>query len=118
MGAGKMTRRTVPAKRAPLSRTAQVAKQTPPVPQANGASPFEIMAGRIANRVAEMAENVTFVERQQQVKHHPNPKSTAPRNRHENWKSDSPTQEQTASNSQHPSSTTRSRRCWRCRIAC
>merc|ERR1711881_742065 len=64
--AGKMTRRTVPAKRAPLSRTAQVAKQTPPVPQANGASPFEIMAGRIANRVAEMAENVTFVERRHQ----------------------------------------------------
>lgn len=63
--AGKTAKRAVPARRAPLSKTAQVAKQTPPVPQANGASPFEIMAGRIANRVAEMAENVTFVERQQ-----------------------------------------------------
>jgi hypothetical protein len=31
----------------------------------NGVSPFEIMAARIANRVAEMAENVTFVEREQ-----------------------------------------------------
>jgi hypothetical protein len=37
----------------------------PPPPQLNGVSPFEIMASRIANRVAEMAENVTFVERQQ-----------------------------------------------------
>lgn len=27
------------------------------------ASPFDIMAARIANRVAEMAENVTFTER-------------------------------------------------------
>ena len=26
-------------------------------------SPYEIMAGRIANRVAEMAESYTFVER-------------------------------------------------------
>lgn len=35
---------------------------------ANGAaahlSPYEIMASRIANRVAEMAENITFVERE------------------------------------------------------
>jgi len=45
--------------------TAAAAKKTPPVPQAmNGVSPFEIMAARIANRVAEMAETVTFVERQ------------------------------------------------------
>jgi hypothetical protein len=66
--AGKTARRAVPAKRAPLSRTAQVAKQTPAVPHAtNGASPFEIMAGRIANRVAEMAENMTFTERQPYV---------------------------------------------------
>jgi hypothetical protein len=66
--AGKTAKKAVPAKRAPLSRAAQVAKQTPPVPQAaNGVSPFEIMAGRIANRVAEMAENVTFVERQPYV---------------------------------------------------
>ena len=27
-------------------------------------SPYEIMASRIANRVAEMAENITFVERE------------------------------------------------------
>ena len=66
--AGKSARRAVPARRAPLSKTAQVAKQTPPVPHATGASPFEIMAGRIANRVAEMAENVTFVEREKCVK--------------------------------------------------
>ncbi|KIV99131.1 uncharacterized protein PV09_09163 [Verruconis gallopava] len=63
--AGRTAKKDVPARRAPLSKTAQVAKKTPPVPQAvNGVSPFEIMAGRIANRVAEMAENVTFVERQ------------------------------------------------------
>jgi hypothetical protein len=49
---------------APISKTAAAAKATPPVPHAaNGASPFEIMAARIANRVAEMAENVTFAER-------------------------------------------------------
>ncbi|KAF2672153.1 hypothetical protein BT63DRAFT_422651 [Microthyrium microscopicum] len=47
-----------------LSRTAAAAKKTPPVPQqANGVSPFEIMAGRIANRVADMAENITFSEK-------------------------------------------------------
>jgi hypothetical protein len=58
-------KRQVPAKKAPLSKTALAAKATPPVPHAmNGASPFEIMASRIANRVAEMAENVTFAERQ------------------------------------------------------
>jgi hypothetical protein len=49
---------------APVSKTAQVAKATPPIPHAaNGASPYQIMAARIANRVAEMAENVTFAER-------------------------------------------------------
>jgi hypothetical protein len=47
-----------------MSATAAAARATPPVPTAaNGVSPFEIMAARIANRVAEMAENVTFVER-------------------------------------------------------
>ena len=47
-----------------MSMTAAAAKKTPPVPQSmNGVSPFEIMASRIANRVAEMAENVSFVER-------------------------------------------------------
>lgn len=34
------------------------AAQNLPIPSA-----YEIMAGRIANRVAEMAENITFVER-------------------------------------------------------
>jgi len=53
--------------KAPGSATAAAAKATPPVPHAiNGASPFEIMASRIANRVAEMAENVTFAERPMQ----------------------------------------------------
>ena len=31
------------------------------------ASPYTIMASRIANRVAEMAENMTFVERERYV---------------------------------------------------
>ena len=47
-----------------MSTTAAAARATPPVPAAaDGVSPYEIMAARIANRVAEMAENVTFVER-------------------------------------------------------
>jgi hypothetical protein len=33
--------------------------------QPNNMSPYTIMASRIANRVAEMAENITFVERNQ-----------------------------------------------------
>jgi hypothetical protein len=59
--------RTVGANnRGNLTATSAAAKKTPPVPAAvNGVSPFEIMAARIANRVAEMAETVTFVERQQ-----------------------------------------------------
>lgn len=32
------------------------------------ASPYTIMASRIANRVAEMAENMTFVERERYVR--------------------------------------------------
>jgi hypothetical protein len=35
-------------------------------------SPYTIMASRIANRVAEMAENITFVERERYV---PSPSS-------------------------------------------
>jgi len=47
------------------SATAAAAKRTQQATTSiNGASPFEIMAARIANRVAEMAETVTFVERQ------------------------------------------------------
>jgi hypothetical protein len=42
---------------------------------ANGAhqatSPYTIMASRIANRVAEMAENMTFVEREKYVWQNP-----------------------------------------------
>jgi hypothetical protein len=34
---------------------------------AQHASPYTIMASRIANRVAEMAENMTFVERERYV---------------------------------------------------
>ena len=64
---------------APVNRTANrtTASRKKPVakkPQANGAangavsqpqmSPYTIMASRIANRVAEMAENMTFVERE------------------------------------------------------
>jgi hypothetical protein len=49
-----------------MTATMAAAKSTPPIPNSlNGVSPFEIMAARIANRVAEMAENVSFVERPQ-----------------------------------------------------
>ncbi|KAF2703169.1 hypothetical protein K504DRAFT_539163 [Pleomassaria siparia CBS 279.74] len=60
------------ANKTTASRTKKTvgAKATPKPPQANGsangashASPYGIMASRIANRVAEMAENMTFVER-------------------------------------------------------
>jgi hypothetical protein len=48
----------------------------PKKPSMNGASaaqqhipsPYEVMASRIANRVAEMAENITFVERERFVR--------------------------------------------------
>src|SRR5437762_31782 len=47
----------------PVRKKALTAAQqtTPPGPM--HASPFEIMASRIANRVAEMAENISFVEK-------------------------------------------------------
>jgi hypothetical protein len=65
---GRNPRNTSGVVKKPIAKTtatAAAAKKTPPVPQAmNGVSPFEIMAARIANRVAEMAENVTFAERQ------------------------------------------------------
>jgi len=43
-------------------------------------SPYEVMAGRIANRVAEMAENITFVERERpsQAPASPAPKAKKP----------------------------------------
>ncbi|KAF2743824.1 hypothetical protein M011DRAFT_409603 [Sporormia fimetaria CBS 119925] len=44
--------------------------------QQHHASPYEIMASRIANRVAEMAENITFVERERPS---PQPQSPAPK---------------------------------------
>lgn len=50
-----------PVRKKALTATQQAAQATPPVPL--HASPFEIMASRIANRVAEMAENISFVER-------------------------------------------------------
>jgi hypothetical protein len=53
--------RAKPVRKKALTATQQAAKATPPVPV--HASPFEIMASRIANRVAEMAENISFVER-------------------------------------------------------
>ncbi|KAF2753638.1 hypothetical protein EJ05DRAFT_166652 [Pseudovirgaria hyperparasitica] len=66
-----------------VSKTSQAAKRTPKTPQVNGAvnghipSPYEIMAGRIANRVAEMAENMTFVERER-PQQQPTPSSPVP----------------------------------------
>ena len=66
---------------APVNRTANRANPSRPrkaastTSQSNGASngavqhasPYTIMASRIANRVAEMAENMTFVERERYV---------------------------------------------------
>lgn len=58
------------------SRTKKPTASAAKKPHTNGAvkeaqppqmSPYTIMASRIANRVAEMAENMTFVERQQYV---------------------------------------------------
>jgi len=60
--ANSVAQRPKPVRKKALSATQQAAKATPPVPV--HASPFEIMAARIANRVAEMAENISFVERQ------------------------------------------------------
>ncbi|KAH7390629.1 hypothetical protein BKA66DRAFT_459418 [Pyrenochaeta sp. MPI-SDFR-AT-0127] len=59
--------------RTAASRTKKPASSVAKKPQTNGAvngasqpqmSPYTIMASRIANRVAEMAENMTFVERE------------------------------------------------------
>ncbi|KAF2495564.1 hypothetical protein BU16DRAFT_527361 [Lophium mytilinum] len=60
----------------------------PKKPSTNGASavpqhipsPYEVMASRIANRVAEMAENITFVERERpsQQPASPAPKAKKP----------------------------------------
>jgi len=60
----------------------------PKKPSMNGASavpqhipsPYEVMASRIANRVAEMAENITFVERERpsQQPASPAPKAKKP----------------------------------------
>jgi hypothetical protein len=65
--------RTATKTTASRTKKAVGAKSTskPKAPQTNGAvqngaapSPYGIMASRIANRVAEMAENMTFVERE------------------------------------------------------
>lgn len=71
---------SAPVRRTANKTTASRTKKAAPTtqaPQTNGAvkeaqpqmSPYTIMASRIANRVAEMAENMTFVERQQYVDH-------------------------------------------------
>lgn len=68
------------ANRANPSRPRKAASTTSKSPQSNGASngavqhasPYTIMASRIANRVAEMAENMTFVERERYVVLSPN----------------------------------------------
>ncbi|KAF1848434.1 uncharacterized protein K460DRAFT_334510 [Cucurbitaria berberidis CBS 394.84] len=61
------------ANRTTASRTKKPTQSVAKKPQTNGAvngasqpqmSPYTIMASRIANRVAEMAENMTFVERE------------------------------------------------------
>lgn len=57
--------RQVQQKAAPVTNKAQsVAGYAGEATQANGvSSAYAIMASRIANRVAEMAESITFVER-------------------------------------------------------
>jgi hypothetical protein len=69
---------SAPVKRSSNKTTASRSAKKPTAsankkPQTNGASngasqsqmsPYTIMASRIANRVAEMAENMTFVERE------------------------------------------------------
>ncbi|KAF1949272.1 hypothetical protein CC80DRAFT_497588 [Byssothecium circinans] len=66
--------------KAPASRTKKPAAR-PQQKSANGAvngahpSPYGIMASRIANRVAEMAENMTFVEREKPTSPSPTPAS-------------------------------------------
>jgi len=76
--------------RTAASRTKKPASAVHRKPQANGAtngavqppqmSPYTIMASRIANRVAEMAENMTFVEREkpQQEPSSPKPATRKP----------------------------------------
>lgn len=67
---------SAPVKRTANRTTPSRAKPAAKKPQTNGAvngasqsqmSPYTIMASRIANRVAEMAENMTFVEREKYV---------------------------------------------------
>lgn len=53
-----------PANRAPAARAPKAHSVAGGEVQANGVtSAYAIMANRIANRVAEMAESITFVER-------------------------------------------------------
>lgn len=75
--------------RAPASRTKKPTTTKPKASTvaANGASngyqphpsPYGIMASRIANRVAEMAENITFVERQKPEPQQQQPQKEAPK---------------------------------------
>ncbi len=61
------------ANRTVASRPKKTVSTVAKKPQTNGAvqapqmSPYTIMASRIANRVAEMAANMTFVERERYV---------------------------------------------------
>lgn len=67
----KRTANKTTASRAAKKPTSSAPKKAQTNGATNGAqpqqqmSPYTIMASRIANRVAEMAENMTFVERQQ-----------------------------------------------------
>jgi len=68
-----------PVKKAPGSATKPAQKSAKPVQNKaasvaggeghGGGGPYAIMASRIANRVAEMAESITFVERQKPPHH-------------------------------------------------
>jgi len=49
--------------KAPTNKAYSVAGDSPSGGQQGGSGAYAIMASRIANRVAEMAESITFVER-------------------------------------------------------
>lgn len=55
--------RPVPQRAAPVAKKAQSVAGESPSSGGGVASAYSIMASRLANRVAEMAEGITFVER-------------------------------------------------------
>ena len=55
--------RPVPQRAAPVSKKAQSVAGESPSSGGGVGSAYAIMASRIANRVAEMAESITFVEK-------------------------------------------------------